>query len=124
MDQECYGLQHLVLRSEQMIIDELPGSNSHLISMAVEAVNRMPKLRFLALYSTSSSHAGYFNYDLTEDMPMLSIRCSWPFEVAEKCLESWQAFLKGDGSGDVQWCIERLPIRRVRFLVSMILKRN
>ncbi|KAJ3465081.1 hypothetical protein MRS44_005739 [Fusarium solani] len=124
MDQESYGLRYLVLRSEQMIIDELPGSNSHLISMAVGAVNQMPKLRFLALYNTSSSHVGYFNYEMTDDMPMLSIRCSWLFEVAEKCLESWQAILKGDGSGSAKWCIERLPIRRVRFLLSVISRRK
>lgn len=124
MDQECYGLQHLVLRSEQMIIDELPESSSHLISMAVEAVQRMPKLRFLALYSTSSSHVGYFSYEMMEEMPMLSIRCSWPFQVAEKCLESWMAFLKGDGNGSTKWRIEQLPIRRVRLLVSMISRRN
>ncbi|RSL56239.1 hypothetical protein CEP54_008937 [Fusarium duplospermum] len=53
---QCHNLQHLVIRSEQMIIDELPGLNSHLISMAVGAVHRMPKLRFLALYSTSDTH--------------------------------------------------------------------
>lgn len=110
MDQECYGLQHLMLRSEQMNIDELPGLNNHLISMAVEAVQRMPKLRFLALYSTNRSHVGYFNYEMMEEMPMLSIRCSWPFEVAEKCLESWKAVLKGDGNGSAKWCIEQLLI--------------
>ena len=92
--------------------------------MAVEAVQRMPKLRFLALYSTNRSHVGYFNCEMMEEMPMRSIRCSWPFEVAEKCLESWKAVLKGDGNGSAKWCIEQLPIRRVRFLVAMISRRN
>ncbi|RSL77764.1 hypothetical protein CEP51_008804 [Fusarium floridanum] len=119
---QCHNLQHLFLRSEKMIIDELPGLNSHLISMAVGAVHRMPRLRFLVLYNTSYSHVGFFNYEVMEDMPILSIRCSWPFEVAKSCLESWQAVVKGGGSA--KWCIERLPIRRARFLVLTLTKRE
>ncbi|KAJ3543777.1 hypothetical protein NM208_g3397 [Fusarium decemcellulare] len=118
------NLQRLVLRSEQMIVGELPSSGNPLINMAAQAAYQMPNLKFLALYNMRGLDAGVFSYEIFDGVALLGLRCSWAFSISQESKSLWDAVPSCRVAGYVKWHVERMSFVEVKYCTSVIRQRT
>ncbi|KAF5005594.1 hypothetical protein FDECE_8001 [Fusarium decemcellulare] len=121
---QLHNLQRLLLRSEHMIVDELPSLGNPLINHAAQAAYHMPNLRFLALYNMRGLEAGLFSYELFDGVALLGLRCSWAFSIDQESKGFWAAVPSCRAAGYVKWHVERLSFEEVKYCIFVIRHRN
>lgn len=115
------SLERLTLRSRHMIVDDYPSTLNLLLRAAARAALRMPKIKCLTIYCLDGLRGGLFTFEVLERSADIDIKCSWPFELDEECMEVWESVARKHDKDRVEWHISEPPLEVVKVCISWAL---
>ncbi|KAF4945611.1 hypothetical protein FGADI_11792 [Fusarium gaditjirri] len=83
-------VQHVCIRTNQALLDQVPNSSNQLFAWIGKAVSTMPKLKALCVFNLNDTVACAINCRVEPESFKVVVHCSWPFDVRDDTKARWR----------------------------------